>query len=395
MKNSLALLILISLFSHTNSFSQVVFKKRYTIKNKLDFYYWEYKKEKENSGISDDETELCCLKKIPDIKKKEDKTTKILNHWERKHEEKKLLKDNYVNVYDYLDGLSKNCESYKKLDATAQEKLNNIIERNQAELSNVRNAIKTVEDLIKQVKEGYKYSAELVDSEGKKFTVTSKEADLSKLKKILGYNVKMVPDFFKKNENFTYRGNVLFEKEKLYVNIWNFPKSTYKDDETDLYYTLRDGQTAKLNFKEFTTTALTIPFKYRPEHSGNVEVKSFFSTTFNAGLFMGATTGRTKFHYRKKVGNKTVEEKLSLGVFLGAASETLTANNVFNNALTDSKTQTIGLFSRGLGIIYSRDKISAGFFMGWDKGLGSLSSNWHYDNRLWLGIGVGYDIFKL
>lgn len=99
-----------------------------------------------------------------------------------------------------------------------------------------------------------------------------------------------------------------------------------------------------------------------------------------------------------------VTNKFSAGVFLGATSETLTSDNInlwqlkeedIGKAPKDSETQTIGLFSRGFGVVFSRDKLAIGAFMGWVTGFGSLSKAWHYENLLWIGAGVGYDLFKL
>ncbi len=265
--------------------------------------------------------------------------------------------------------------------------------------------IDKIDKQLEAVKNGFVNSIELIDLNGKKITITQKQASKEGIEEYIGYNVRRFPDFYQIGQKYKYNGNVLFEKDKLYVNLWNFvykvksgiPNSSkFKDDSKTLYYTLKDGQTVKLNFWEINATALTVPFKYRPKSNSSEDIKGVFSTSFNAGLFGGISHGRTKFHYRKKVGNQSFTEKISLGMFLGAASETLTEKNTNDGSgLTDSESQTIGLASIGTGLVFSRNKLSLGLFMGWDLGIGSLSDSWDYNGRLWLGVGLGYDIFKL
>lgn len=318
--------------------------------------------------------------KVYKTKNEKDSITgeKLKKAWRWEKNNVKLQKDKYVNLYEFKS----------KLDPIENEET----------LKVVNKEVKRVEGLIDKVNNNLIYSAELIDTSGTKFTITSKQADKLKLQSIIGYNQKTVPDFYDNDNEFIYYGNVLFEKEKLYVNIWNFPNNinNFKDDKKALYYKLSDGQTASLKFWEYTATGLTIPFKYRPKDGDNPAIENVFSTSFNAGLFFGASFGFTRFNHRKKIGNLSNTHKFSLGVFINAASEELTENNTSGaTELVGGKSQTVGLFSRGLGLVYSRNKLSLGVFMGWDKGVGTLSKKWDYDGLLWLGAGIGYDIFKL
>lgn len=386
------------LFISANAFSQAFFKKHYRIKKEHAFYFYEYKSKDDKNKEHLELRELECpeysnQKEEGVIIDPENNNALFKNSFERKTETKKLSKDSYVTYDTYLDALQKKyvIEKVKYDDAKDNEAL-----RLKEKFSTICKKRSAIKNLIESVANRMRYSAELTDLSGKKFIITAKEANYEKLKKVIGINENKVPDFYKDGNNFKYKGNVLFEKEKLFVNIWNFPRSTYTDYKETLYYTLSDGQTLTLGLREWTATALTIPFKYRPKDGDNEAIPNAFSVSFNGGLFGGYTIGRTKFHHRKKVGNRTITEKITFGAFIGAASETLTKNNT-NGAdkITGDASESIGLLSRGVGVLFSRDKISVGLFMGWDKGIGSSGKAWDYDGLLWLGAGIGYDIFKL
>lgn len=333
MKKSLALLILISLFYSFNSYSQETFKKNHIIKNKLIF-------EVQNSGDDGKKNSL---------KNAENETC--------------LVKDSY--------------ESFLLLPDKDDRRIK-------------------IEKQLSDVSNNLRYSAKFINLEGDTIIITEKQANKDGIEKTIGYNKTATPDFFEACSTCKYRGDILFKESKLFVNLWNFTKDTYKDDEKALYYTLKDGQTAKIDFYEFTAASLIIPIKYRPKDGDN-DIDDSFTTAFNVAVFLGGTIGQSNFHYRKKIGNKTITHKNSFGIFLGTAAETLNASNTDDsaNAPTDSETRTIGLFSTGLGYVYSRNKLAIGAFVGWDFGVGSISNTWDYDGRPWIGIGLGYDIFKL
>ncbi len=330
MKNSLAILLLISLFYSQSSFSQESFKKRYNIK-------------KVN-----------------------------LN----------LVKESYY-------------------------KLSQPIEPNDLLKEKKEIAIAAMRKKIEEVSNNYRNSFKAYDLEKKEVTITEKEAKKPDIEHCLMYKIEEEPDFYNNKctdgKTNKLKGNLLFDEEKLYVNMWNFkyknndnPEKQCKDDKKVLFHTFKDGETKTLWSWQMTSTALTIPFKYRPKDGDNDAIPSTFSTSFNAGLFAGYSMGWTKFHHRKKVGNKTIENKVTLGAFLGAASEELSSKNTNgDNKFTDSQTESIGLLSRGFGLLYSRNKINVGVFMGWDKGIGTSGKAWNHDGHLWLGAGLGYDIFKL
>ncbi|WP_281989730.1 hypothetical protein [Aquimarina aggregata] len=44
--------------------------------------------------------------------------------------------------------------------------------------------------------------------------------------------------------------------------------------------------------------------------------------------------------------------------------------------------------------MYAYNKINLGVFVGWDKIVGANRDNWLYNDKAWLGVALGYDLFK-
>ena len=203
-----------------------------------------------------------------------------------------------------------------------------------------------------------------------------------------------------KKENVTrcgIKGFVKFEQSKLIVNPYLIKDKNGEFGKRDVYYyELKNRQTIRLNFKEWTVSALTIPFKYRFKDKGS-NVSEEFTTDFNANLFIGRTFyGKTSFFHRKDVGNISNTYKLTGGLLLGASTITLNESNTSAATLPlDSGTEIIkGLGTIGLGLTFSYNKINFGGFMGWDYSVGDDAEKWNYNKEPWIGLAFGYSLFK-
>jgi len=351
------------------------------------------------------------------------------------------------NTYDY-DNLTKDekskvkflskekCVSYNSLSTTEKVKIN---------------------ARIKLVRDGILTEIKFKDCSGNEFIVNKSNADISKTKELIGVNMTVRAKTFgsDKNNNTVYKAGLLMDKGKLYVNLWPFKdkpgagvtsddqdddgvskfvstdvsgnKKNYKPDnkleftehksendnkETrkELFYEIPDDHTAVFNFTEINVNAITIPLKYRFRTDRNalmtndsnetvqINIESEeFSTSFNIALFGGYSWGKTKFTHRKKIGNKEKTNKNTIGAFIGSDAITLSSTNtdVIINQPQGDREGTIGTISFGVGFVKSWNKISFGIFSGIDKGVGRVSETWIYDGKPWLGIGLGYDLFKL
>ncbi len=187
-------------------------------------------------------------------------------------------------------------------------------------------------------------------------------------------------------------GYVKFEDDKLYLNPYINPnEANFKRDV--YYYKLKNRQTVQLDFTEWVVSALAIPLKYR--FDPGTKATSEFSVDFNANLFGGYTTGSTKFLHREKVGNKEFKSYFTTGAYIGVSTTTLNATNTSRakTPLVDTEATT-GLFSIGGGLGGGIDKISIMGFIGFDFAVGTKSELWNFNGVPYIGLGLGYDIFK-
>ncbi len=310
---------------------------------------------------------------------------------------------------------------------------------------------KKIDAKFELVANGVIPSIELKDCAGNVYRIDKSNVDNSATKRLIGVKETLRAGTFgnsKTNEK-TYKAGLLFKEDKLYVNLWPFKKksdddegddqaqegikltvTTYSERDNDkknvisddndlnvtkdtrevLFYKIPDDHTAKFKFTEYTMTAITIPLKYRfrtdraainasdEENPMQISVESEeFSTSVNVAFFGGYTWGNTKFTHRKKIGNRVFTTKNTIGLFVGPSAVELKATNtdITLGQPQGDREGTFGTVSFGIGYVRSWNKISVGVFGGIDKGVGRVAEAWIYDGKPWLGVGIGYDLFKL
>ena len=183
------------------------------------------------------------------------------------------------------------------------------------------------------------------------------------------------------------------DKNHIIIN----PFLSKKDTINSTYYIkLKNRQKEWLPFTEFTVSSLTIPLKYRFREKSK-DISEEFTSAFNLNFFLGYSYGNTSFMFRDKVGNKSNTWKISGGLIFGASTLKLNSSNTSSadKPIESGNTIDQGLFSFGLGTTYSFNKLNFGVFYGWDYSLGEASDKWNYNGFPWLGIGVGYSLFKI
>lgn len=165
-----------------------------------------------------------------------------------------------------------------------------------------------------------------------------------------------------------------------------------------------------IEFWEVGFNPIVIPIKYRTKRTnvpigdtGNSEFKRIeeFSTNFNVNAAFGLSFGNTKFA-RPSKGNefKTTTWKLTGSLILGFTPVALNNSNT-NNVRSENPNinteinRTVGAITLGGGIMYAIDNFNFGVFAGLDHARGQSRDEWDYQNRMWLGIGLGYSLFKL
>lgn len=206
--------------------------------------------------------------------------------------------------------------------------------------------------------------------------------------------------FFSKRRKVSVK---LDDKGKLFINpiddlnIYRKKEERNKRLKRDEFYIkLKDREYIWIPFTEFTVTSLTIPLKYRFAND-DIGLREDFTSAINLNFFLGVTYGNSKFIHRKNVGNKTNTWKLTGGLIFGTSTVSLNANNTTLALvpLAANEAQTKGLFSWGFGATYAFRNINLGLFYGWDYSIGENSDKWNYNREPWLGIGVGYSLFKI
>ncbi len=188
--------------------------------------------------------------------------------------------------------------------------------------------------------------------------------------------------------NCKSKASLLFKENKIFVNPWVLKEEIY-------YLELKNRQTIKIPFFEWTVNTMTLPLKYRFKNEDD-DISEEFTTAFNVNLFGGFSFGTTKFFHRKKVGNKTINRKITLGALLGASTVELNSSNTSaaDDPLGEGVKITKGLRTLGIGAVYSYNKINFGLFIGSDKSIGKDAKKWNYNNSLWFGVGLGYSLFS-
>lgn len=309
---------------------------------------------------------------------------------------------------------------------------------------------KVIDAKLKLVADTILPKIELKDCSGNILLINLSNVDNPLLLKMIGKTLIVRAKTFGKDtdNNNEYKAGLLMKDDKLYVNLWPFKEKAYGssdgqvqegiaktinlyDDETNddevknkeneslnvkretseaLFYEIPDDHTAIFKFTEYSINAITIPLKFRfqtdrktldtsdENNIKEITVRSEeFSSSINLALFGGFSWGKTKFTHRKKIGNRIRTIKNTFGAFLGSSAVVLSPGNTnitLNKPLGDAE-GTIGTVSFGLGYVKNWNKLTIGAFYGIDKGVGSVSKSWTYDGKQWLGIGVGYDLFKM
>jgi hypothetical protein len=150
---------------------------------------------------------------------------------------------------------------------------------------------------------------------------------------------------------------------------------------------------------------LTIPFKYRYGFrkdtasvvQGNktdyVDVNQEAIADFNVGIFAGWKVHQ--FGIRNEHGTSIQQpgSAITVGTFINLSAVTLNKGNTRTTALiTDDSTQTIASLSTGLSVMIDIQNFNFGLFLGRDLGFGSKAKEWDFNNRNWLGVGIGYNL---
>jgi hypothetical protein len=173
------------------------------------------------------------------------------------------------------------------------------------------------------------------------------------------------------------------------------------DRDVDYTIKLKNREFISFPYTSFDFGPMTIPFKQRFGYKkGTVTVDPQIQADLNVGVFGGYTLGR----YRKRYESGTPGElkdlsnlSFTFGGFLNISTAALdsAATTAGKLPFAKDKTATIGVVSFGTGVLTTFYNFQIGLFAGMDKGVGTNAQNWNFNNKPWVGIGIGYDLKKL
>jgi hypothetical protein len=164
----------------------------------------------------------------------------------------------------------------------------------------------------------------------------------------------------------------------------------------DYYIKLGNREYVGFTSKSIEIGALTIPFKYRfPFEKNKVDISDDFTADLNVGLYVGYTFGRINYVYRKNEDHEPIHRaKVTLGGIFSASRVEIDSMKTLGaeTPLAKDEKRAIAVFSPGLGLMLSIQKVRIGFFYGWDIAAGPYAKRWDYNKEGWFGFGVGYNL---
>lgn len=195
--------------------------------------------------------------------------------------------------------------------------------------------------------------------------------------------------------------STLFAQSSSYIEVYdtmNLNKIKYYlvdryDRQGKYHLKLENREFISYKTRGFEFGPITIPFKYRFEHTeNNIKVNSEFIADINIGVFGGYKRGRYRVRKEGDLMKQLANRSITVGGFVSLSTVTLDSlsTTAGEDPFNKDQTRSIGALSPGLGAMFSVYNFNFGAFIGWDVGFGSGAKNWNFHNKPWIGIGVGY-----
>ncbi|AZJ34795.1 hypothetical protein [Tenacibaculum singaporense] len=229
------------------------------------------------------------------------------------------------------------------------------------------------------------------DKEEVLYTINGKNAT----KKSKGYvDIDKNFSFKKINPKFNY-SSIFVDLEQKENKLIILPREDVADDfkkyngtkERRLYIDVTEG--VKITRKSWKVSAITVPLKiYLTSQSDSL---SSFTNNIETDVNVAVTYGKSweKYSYKKGREPKLTNTQNFYG-FLGLNKLELTEKNT--DGINDG--DNILSISSGVGYQYGYGKLGLSILLGMDFPVSSLGQNWVFKYQPWLGMGIGYSIFK-
>lgn len=120
---------------------------------------------------------------------------------------------------------------------------------------------------------------------------------------------------------------------------------------------------------------LTLPFKARPQDDFSFDTQFNLNSTLN--IRFGDVSG-VSYYYQ-----------------FGAGVGSVNLNPGNAGGVSDSETQDVSVLTFFNGIMLEYKKIQVGVYAGFDQINNQKNYDWQSNGNVWLGFGIGYNLFKL
>ncbi len=177
-------------------------------------------------------------------------------------------------------------------------------------------------------------------------------------------------------------------------------QSELEIDTSKIYYAkhkLSKSQETKSNvrlripIRSFRISTLAIPIKYRGSQDSIPETIS--TNIFNGAISFSFSYGKESYFINND-RERSRQHFFDTGLFFGFTQITLNKSNT-DNSNADIRFGNQGAFSLGVSHHISLNNVNFTFAAGIDHGITYESQFWVYQNRPWIGIGLGVDITRL
>lgn len=206
------------------------------------------------------------------------------------------------------------------------------------------------------------------------------------------------------------KANITISKDTLLLNFWlSGPKKSklcgVEEDSNALFNTkkkyliiVENRKSIPFSYRNYEIGALTIPIKIRFGYTENgIKIPSAATSNItNIGTYFGVRFGKVNYWYNKYEEMKTVNKSWIIAGFFGVSNDKVDslASTVggINGLKKNDTPRDIVSISYGVSAMFDISDFRFGIVLGWDRAFGDNRKIWNYDNKLWLGIGVGYKL---
>lgn len=206
-------------------------------------------------------------------------------------------------------------------------------------------------------------------SSGFKYVIVKKDAN-GVILQPLGFKIYNVNRIERRNKRKGFLESKVLDKSISSI-LYNDKLFIVEKDNFDNAVTKKH----KILPDRFSVGIITLPFKFRPQDEKTFEAQFNLNSTLNFRIGSLYTT----YYY------------LQLGAGLGSVE--LNPNNSLGVGLNESiNAATLTMFG---GMMLQYKKVQTGAYLGFDHINNQNHYQWRNNGNLWLGFGVGYQLFNV